>query len=104
MTTTLDVAGVSYTFAPITIEEGEALDSTPEKEAAVTFIAACLKAGGHGDATPQWVKKTFPRWIDGKPSIAILMEKAYEANGVKFKVPVAGENQPAGPALVTESA
>lgn len=96
--TTLKIDDKEYTFGRIMIGPGEALDEADPKQAPIMFVALCLQAGGHTEATPEWVKANFPRWIDGAPAIGALMAKGYEANGVQTKVPVPGESQPAGPA------
>jgi hypothetical protein len=102
MTKTVTIEGdsplssMNYVLASIKTGVGRKLRETAAQDFNVAFLAASLQAGGHADATIEWVDANIDFF--GTPSpFNTLLTAAYEVNG--FKVQKVGEKQPeAGPA------
>lgn len=91
---TRTICGSEYTFDNIRIGDARRLkqDNQNPSDYNVAFIAASLRAGGHAQATPDWVDN-LPFFGDG--GFNDMLRAANEACGFNVEEPKAGEAQPA---------
>jgi hypothetical protein len=97
-TKTITVAGKDYTLGVIRTGLGRKLQAHAKgdsSEFSVAFLAASLNAGGHKEATIEWVDENIPFY----GAFNELWAAALELNGMKKPT---GENRPEpGPAAAS---